>query len=815
MIINSIELQNIRSYDNEKIEFPRGITLFEGDIGSGKSTILMGIEFALFGLGSQKPEALLSKKANDGSVILNFESRGQKCEVKRTLKRKGDTVSQDPKHTYLKINDELEPLSPTELKQKVLQILNFNEPGDPRSESRIYRYAIFTPQEEMKQILYDSSKRLETIRKAFGVEDYKIAVENSKEILRFLHERISIFKERFKDMDKHELDLKNSNENISKTEGNTSEMQKQEKELQEQKRIVLEDIDNIREKQREQRELETNRRNIEKHIAEKVTEQKKISNQIKQTLEEIKESEKELQEQKRIVKPTSKSIEEINQKIKEFTELSKTMGILEDRKMTLVDDIKKLETRLKEYKKSTTSELNTQLEKISGERLAYQEKYDSLQKELKTIQKEEARLEAEKRVKEEGIKKISTLGSKCPHCEHELTLGHKQKIEKQYEQELSAIKEEIKKISREQNELELQNVDLEKDIYEADSKIKAIQSTLPDLENLLTKTRELDETENKLNVIKDKNVISKDDDMPEPATHKEPVDYFTNLKEALQRYQNAEARISDIEKNIAKLARSKKQYEEELETKSSQIKQLEDEFVKTSSKLKTLETIDKQYAELKNDENKLDTEIKKLVVAISINKEKIETERKNIAKLEQEILKAQKWRDVHKKYSNYHNWLDEFFIPAVDRIEKQVLLSIQQNFNETYHRWYSILIDDPTKESRIDENFTPIIEQDGYEQDITFLSGGEKTSVALAYRLTLNSLMRQESESMKSNLLILDEPTDGFSKTQLAKVKTLLFELKSQQIILVSHEKELETYVDNIFHINKSSGISKVTRLAN
>ncbi|HEX5458220.1 MAG TPA: AAA family ATPase, partial [Candidatus Nitrosotalea sp.] len=121
MIINSIELQNIRSYDNEKIEFPRGITLFEGDIGSGKSTILMGIEFALFGLGSQKPESLLSKKASDGSVILNFESGGQKCEVKRTLKRKGDTVSQDPKHTHLKINDELEPLSPTELKQKVLQ----------------------------------------------------------------------------------------------------------------------------------------------------------------------------------------------------------------------------------------------------------------------------------------------------------------------------------------------------------------------------------------------------------------------------------------------------------------------------------------------------------------------------------------------------------------------------------------------------------------------------------------------------------------------------------------------------------------------
>ena len=67
MILNSIMIENIRSYNEEVIDFPRGITLFEGDIGSGKSTILMGIEFALFGLGSEKAEALLAKKAEQGA----------------------------------------------------------------------------------------------------------------------------------------------------------------------------------------------------------------------------------------------------------------------------------------------------------------------------------------------------------------------------------------------------------------------------------------------------------------------------------------------------------------------------------------------------------------------------------------------------------------------------------------------------------------------------------------------------------------------------------------------------------------------------
>jgi len=62
MIFKSLKLENIRSFKNCHITFPKGITLFEGDVGSGKSSILMAIEFALFGLGNQKGESLLRKK---------------------------------------------------------------------------------------------------------------------------------------------------------------------------------------------------------------------------------------------------------------------------------------------------------------------------------------------------------------------------------------------------------------------------------------------------------------------------------------------------------------------------------------------------------------------------------------------------------------------------------------------------------------------------------------------------------------------------------------------------------------------------------
>ena len=119
-------------------------------------------------------------------------------------------------------------------------------------------------------------------------------------------------------------------------------------------------------------------------------------------------------------------------------------------------------------------------------------------------------------------------------------------------------------------------------------------------------------------------------------------------------------------------------------------------------------------------------------------------------------------------------------------------------------------MEDPTKESRIDEDFTPMIEQDGYEQEYSYMSRGEKTSLALAYRLSLNTIVQKVSAGIKSNLLILDETTDGFNKEQLFKIREMLDELKCPQVIMVSHEKELESFADHVLTMEKKNGVSRI-----
>jgi exonuclease SbcC len=122
-----------------------------------------------------------------------------------------------------------------------------------------------------------------------------------------------------------------------------------------------------------------------------------------------------------------------------------------------------------------------------------------------------------------------------------------------------------------------------------------------------------------------------------------------------------------------------------------------------------------------------------------------------------------------------------------------------------------MLIEDESINIRLDENFSPIVEQNESEASIEHLSGGERTAAALAYRLALNKVINDMMTEIKTkDLIILDEPTDGFSTEQLDRVRDVLEQINANQLIIVSHESKIETFVDNIIRINKSEHMSSI-----
>ncbi|NQV91014.1 hypothetical protein HQ489_00925 [Candidatus Woesearchaeota archaeon] len=176
-----------------------------------------------------------------------------------------------------------------------------------------------------------------------------------------------------------------------------------------------------------------------------------------------------------------------------------------------------------------------------------------------------------------------------------------------------------------------------------------------------------------------------------------------------------------------------------------------------------------------------------------------------------QIVRFKKMEVELKGNQDLYRWLDGFFMPLMYTIEKHVMIHIHNLFNQLFQEWFDILIEDDQITARIDDTFSPMIEQNGYDVSFRNLSGGEKTSAALAYRLALNRVINDVVHQIKTkDLLILDEPTDGFSSQQLDKVRDVLEKLNLRQTVIVSHESKIESFVEHVIMVRKEGHVSNV-----
>ena len=124
MIFKSLKLENIRSYEKLTIEFPKGSVLLAGDIGSGKTSVLLGLHFALFGLQpGQKGASILRQGENRAYACLELEVDGEVIILERTIKKSNSgSITQDSNN--ITIGTTKEAHSTSEMKSKVINFLN-------------------------------------------------------------------------------------------------------------------------------------------------------------------------------------------------------------------------------------------------------------------------------------------------------------------------------------------------------------------------------------------------------------------------------------------------------------------------------------------------------------------------------------------------------------------------------------------------------------------------------------------------------------------------------------------------------------------
>ncbi len=186
-MIKSIELINFISHSETKLDFEDGVTVFVGSNGAGKSSIIDGITFALFGEHTRKSnKSLIRRGSSQAYAKIRFSAKNRIYEATRKIDSKG-TVS--ALFTEIKEGQEIS-LSYGERKQ-------FGESTTREIESTLgldfqkLKIASIVQQGELGAIIKAKPKEFkELINAIIGIDKLDLASENLKVVQKSFRETI-------------------------------------------------------------------------------------------------------------------------------------------------------------------------------------------------------------------------------------------------------------------------------------------------------------------------------------------------------------------------------------------------------------------------------------------------------------------------------------------------------------------------------------------------------------------------------------------------------------------------------------------------
>ncbi|MDO8555875.1 MAG: AAA family ATPase [Nanoarchaeota archaeon] len=680
MHLHTLKLHNIRSYTEQTINFPEGTTLLAGDVGAGKSTILLAIEFALFGIlkGTTTGEALLRNGHSEGNVELTFSIEEKTVTIHRTLKR---TTSINQSTGWISINGEKKDLSAVELKQGILDLLNYPKELLKKSKSLIYRYTVYTPQEEMKHILLgEHEERLDVLRRVFGIERYKRILENS-----------TIAISHIKDKKKQ---LYVTLETFNKLQEQIKEKQEQLQILQHQEEQLLPQLTTIRTTINQQQTFLTTK---EEHLKQLLQTQQRHT-MLMTTIDNYKQH-------------------HVNQK-KEYEQLQEQLLTLEKELQTQPFDTVLLPKKEQE------------LQTLEQEKNILLQQSSSTQTTITHAQR--------------MIQDIQTLDN-CPTCKQLVNTEHKHAVTTKEQTTINNCQQTLQQLRDQEEQL-----------------TKKITTGKQELEHLRKQHQTYLLQEHKKHAINEKR-----------QTQQKKEQQLTQLAQQLSNYQQ--------ELQTLATPGDLTTYQTGLTTAKKELEQLQQQERTLSITHATITTRKNDYA-------------------------------KELALLTEQQKRKERLQQRYTYLQQFQEYLENIFQPSITTMEKTIMLKVHQDFNTSFQQWFNSLMDNTIIEVTINEYFTPVIRQNGHDLDYAYLSGGEKTACALAYRLALNQTINKLMNTIKTkDLLILDEPTDGFSEEQLNKLRSVLEELNAKQILIVSHEAKIESFVKNLLRVTKQEHHSSVS----
>ena len=799
MKLISLTLHNYRKFQHAEINFPDGITAIIGNNGSGKSTIIEAIGWAIYGnkVARTNKEGIKRQNAAPNEecyVRLEFELGGDLYEVTRIM---SPSLAVD---ANVKANGVVLASSATGVSRLLEKKIGMDYDAFFTSlvarQKEINALSSRTPGERKKSML--------RMLKIDAIED---AVRKVRDDRKGKESVVKVMESTLKDVDEMKKDME---EKRAKKDAMISMMQQLEEKISALEKEAAE-LEESRQKEREKLERYNELEKEASVVGEKAESKRR---QIAE-----KEKEKEALQKKKERYEQIKGVEAEYEKIKK--EKERMEGLRE--KYLLVKQLKESITAL-EKEAGALEETIKELEKKIGDR-------DKVEKEAKEIEAEEKKIEERKREMESSIKikkvqidasmaklkeaererkKIEERGadSTCPTCGRPLKERY-ELILKDFAEKVGNEQEKIEKLEEEQKMLlnEIGRLEAEeRELRKKRAEIEAVMEEMRKVEQEMNHAVESKkEKERKISDSKKKIAEMGEVEFDEMAydSYRKKIEELLPLKEEVAVLRNEVARLPDLERQIAELKK-------DVEMLEGMAEKLRAEILDLNFDKKRYEEIERQYEEKKGEVQHVREQ--KIRMQGEIKQIGAELERMH-EEIKQQKEAREKIRELRKEIAKLEMLAGDRDTGLLNDFKRYLISKIGPTLSYHASSFFNVFTAGKYSQMEIDDNYDIYIYDNGEKFSIERFSGGEEDLANLSLRLAISQVIAQRSGNLEFNFIVLDEIFGSQDNERRTNVLNTLGELSHQfqQVILITHIEEIKDSMQYVIRtFEDEEGISHV-----
>ncbi|MAG18353.1 MAG: hypothetical protein CL944_02680 [Candidatus Diapherotrites archaeon] len=459
-MIKTIKLENWKTHYNTELDFSKGTNVIVGKMGSGKSSIMDAISFALYGtfptLATRKvnlEETIMAKpnKQETAKITLGFDYNDKEYSVERIVKRKGINEG-----TLREAGKIIAGPKTTETTKKIEEILEVSY--------ELFSRAIYSEQNQIDFFLKLSpAQRKEKFDELLGLDKYEKVRTNSvtltNRLKRTIDDRKKFLHEQKNKSDPNELE--NYEKRISEKEKTLNDKEKENSELEKhinEKEKILKQLEEKEKENKFLKELEIQSKAKTEALTEQLkTNREKLKGTKPEELEgKIKENKKILDRGEKETEKIEKEIGIIEGKVSKIKEEIAVQNNLLNSNSKSVSDAQKLDSDcpickrpLSEHdKKKLEEELKEEEEKIHEKTKELSLHLEKETKDLEKRDEEVGKIGEKNEVIEKEINELERLKEIASE------LSEKEKQKNDLEKEMEKVREMMKKTGFDEKEHE-------------------------------------------------------------------------------------------------------------------------------------------------------------------------------------------------------------------------------------------------------------------------------------------------------------------------------------------------------------------------